>query len=226
MKKGFTLVEILVTVAVIAMLAGIVGVNINNARKQAGFTRAKDQIDQIASGAFLYYQDTGTWAPDISLTTGNPNATFYTPQYIDIRNVEPLTYLGTTYKWDWQNWGNYDASGYPNNRTFSFTQPFGNMCWESVDLYREYTPGSFELAMRKCIRDACTNQKYCSALGYCWNTAAGRDAGNTGSPDFMGYYWLASCNSGKGCSAVCEDCTHEGNTAISDKSGCGNKFRP
>ncbi len=226
MKKGFTLVEVLIVVAIISVLAGIVVFSASSIRNKAGFIRAKDQIDQIAAGAFLYYQDTGKWAQDISLMTGNPNADFYTSQYIDLKSIEPLTYLGSTYKWDWQSWGNYDTNnGSPNNRTFEYTQPFGNMCWESVDLYREYDPVNnfYELVMRKCVRDVCINQKYCNVQKSCWNTAAGRDSGIQDiAHGYVGYVQNSACDSSKGCSAICEPCSSEG----FGPGGCGNMFRP
>lgn len=184
-KNGFTLVEVLVSVAVIVALVSVIMISPMGARKQAGLNRAKADIDQIATGALLYYQNTGTWAPDT--TSAGQNATFYTSQYSPVNASDPSSYLGSNYNWDWQNW--------------DFPTRVGYQCWQSEDLYRGVSP-SFTLVMRKCLRDQCVNQKYCEPVApgaRCFNTAVDRDSGQNS----IGTY--ASNNF----SAVCEECTDE-----------------
>lgn len=193
---GFTLVEMLVGVAIVALLAAVTLVSVGKAREKGTMTRAKTEVDQIATGAYLYYQDTGTWAPDVPSTGGN--ALFYDQKYLNIPGMtatfwsnEPASYLGSGYFWDWQSWD------FPNKAGF--------MCWQSEDLYQG-TPGSGTLIMRKCVRDLCSNQKYCNQSGICFNTAADRD--NNINP--LGLY------SAIGASPVCESCTSQ--------TDCAKKF--
>jgi prepilin-type N-terminal cleavage/methylation domain-containing protein len=196
MRKGFTLTEILIVMAVIAILAAlIVRISVTTGINNAGTTRAKATIDQIAAGAVLYYQDTGTWAPDVLSSGGN--ASFYNKKYLNVVDSptwykdEPVSYLGKKYFWDWQNWT------FPNSPGFQ--------CWQSEDLYSG-TPGNGTLVMRKCVRDVCINQKYCNNNGFCFNSASDRD----NNKNTIGTYSTA------GVSAICEECF--------DKVSCSKKF--
>lgn len=182
-KRGFTLVEVLVSVAIIVALVAVIMVAPRDARQKAGLTRAKAEMNQIATGALLDYQTTGSWAPD-TLTLGD-DAAFYTPQYIDITGTSPSSYLGSEYKWDWQNWE------FPNSAGFQ--------CWQSVDLYRE-SGASKVLVMRKCIRNMCQNQKFCDgqASPICYDTATNRD-NNTPPTYALGTTY----------SPACEECGNE-----------------
>jgi prepilin-type N-terminal cleavage/methylation domain-containing protein len=68
MKKGFTLVEILVTVAIIGVLAAVVAVPLNYARKKGRDTKRKADVAQI--GRFLsascYLPDAGAGDYDLA----------------------------------------------------------------------------------------------------------------------------------------------------------------
>lgn len=221
MKKGFTVVEMLIVIAIISVLAGIAVFSASATRNKAALTRAKAELDQIATGALLYYQDTGTWADDPDPGTG-VDADFYDSKYIPITGTaEPLTFLGQGYTWDWQNWGDYvDSFGNPEP-VFASSQPFGFMCWQSVDLYREdssYFYGN-RLVMRNCLRDVCQNQKYCNPEGNCWNTVIDRDrdTDSDGATIATGSGWAGNYDTG-GFSAVCENCWSE--------KECAKKFLP
>lgn len=187
MKKGFTLVEVLVSVAIIVALVTVIMYAPTSARKKAAFTRASIEAEQIATGALLYYQTTGSWAPDV-LTLGE-DAAFYTPQYIDITGTSPSSYLGSGYKWDWQNWE------FPNSAGFQ--------CWQSVDLYRESGPNK-TLVMRDCIRNVCQKQKFCDgqASPICYDTATNRDNGTPPTYPLGNTY-----------SPACEECGDEAECA-------------
>jgi len=211
---GFTLVEVLVSVAIIVALVSVIMFAPRDARQKAALLRASAEADQIATGAFLYYQDTGNWPTDV----GNGlNADFYNIKYVPVTGTMVQDYLGADYYWDWQNWGKDDSG--PNGTVFSDQPADPFMCWQSVHLYRGTNP-SARLMARKCIRDVCFNQKYCNQNGDCWNTAANRDAGtvngvtNSGSTGFIEYYKTPNPE----LSAVCENCSTE--------AGCEEKFQP
>lgn len=56
-EKGFTLVELMVVVAIIALLAAIVIPNYVHARAQAAVSQSEANIKQIATSLELYYAD-------------------------------------------------------------------------------------------------------------------------------------------------------------------------
>lgn len=66
--KGFTLVEMLTVVAIIAILASIVVVNVNSARMRARDGRRISDIEAIAKAMemYLYREGGGTSYPDVS----------------------------------------------------------------------------------------------------------------------------------------------------------------
>lgn len=196
---GFTLIEVLVSVAIIVALVTVIIFFSREARQQAAFTRAKAEAEELATGAVLFFQEKGRWAAD---ATTIQNAEFYDPKYIDINYIEPSSYLGPNYTWDWQNWGNSAQTGpvFPS-------QPSGAECWQSIDLYHNSGVG-YNLALRKCIRDICSNQKYCDESGMCYATASDRDA----RVNPLGNYKTISA------SAVCEPCT--------DEASCARMFQP
>jgi len=185
-KKGFTLVEVLVVMAILMAIVAVVGISVSEPINKASITRALAEAEQLATGAILYYQTTETWAPDT--TAAGEDALFYTPQYISISASGPSSYLGSNYNWDWQSW--------------EFSNSAGFSCWQSIDLYRGVSP-SFTLVIRECVRSQCVTQKYCNQANNCWNTASARDAGITSGPDYIGNYITANV------SAICENCTNE-----------------
>lgn len=66
-KLGFTIIELLVVVAIIGLLSSIISFTLNNARTKARDTRRVSDLKQIKSGLDIYYQngsgypDTATW---------------------------------------------------------------------------------------------------------------------------------------------------------------------
>ncbi len=71
-KKGFTLVELLIVVAIIGILAGIAIPNFMGARTKAQVARAFSDMDAIAKAEQMYYMDhmsSGYGTAQASLTT-------------------------------------------------------------------------------------------------------------------------------------------------------------
>jgi len=81
-ERGFTLIELMIVVAIIAILAGILIPNFINARAQAQTAACESNLRQIATSLELYYADNQQY----------PNAPSFT-------NVTPslLTSNGVTY---------------------------------------------------------------------------------------------------------------------------------
>lgn len=64
-KNGFTLVEILVVVAIIAVLVGIVGGNFIGSRLRARDSERKNSISQVAKALELYVGDYNFYPPSV-----------------------------------------------------------------------------------------------------------------------------------------------------------------
>jgi general secretion pathway protein G len=60
-KKGFTLIEVVVVVAIIALLAGILTPLIFKYIDEANETRALGDCRNISTALLLFHKDTGTW---------------------------------------------------------------------------------------------------------------------------------------------------------------------
>lgn len=61
MKKGFTLVELLVVVAIIGLMAGIATVSVNSVRQKGRDARRVADIKQIQNALELHYSDAGQY---------------------------------------------------------------------------------------------------------------------------------------------------------------------
>lgn len=60
-QKGFTLVELLVSIAIVGILSGIVLVSLNSAREKAKIARAKSEIRSIYMAILMMEVDTEKW---------------------------------------------------------------------------------------------------------------------------------------------------------------------
>lgn len=72
-KLGFTIIELLVVVAIIGLLTSIISFTVNTSRTKARDTRRVTDLKQIKSGLDLYFQhgsgypDTPTWNAAVGL---------------------------------------------------------------------------------------------------------------------------------------------------------------
>ena len=73
-KKGFTLMELLVAIAIIGILSSIVLTSLSSSRERAKDARRISDIKQIQIALELYYDVNSTYPA--SIYTGNPLAAF------------------------------------------------------------------------------------------------------------------------------------------------------
>lgn len=96
-KKGFSLVELLIVIAILGYLSSIVLGSIHTAKEKTTFTRAKQDLKSVAQALELYAIDHGGYPDDVS--RGLPNGIeAYLPS-----DVWPLAaWPGSVF--DWDNW--------------------------------------------------------------------------------------------------------------------------
>jgi len=109
---GFTIIELMVVVAIIGILATLTTMNVVGAKQAANYTKIIADIDAISKSAKLYQEETKNWPDSSNLTTLPP---MLPPQ------LQASTYLGTWptppcvgYEYVWLNITS--ESGEPANR--------------------------------------------------------------------------------------------------------------
>lgn len=78
--RGFTLVELLITLIIIGILAGLLVVGIEQIRAKATATKIIADLRTLKTAMVLYQSDKGTWP---KVTTSNPNVWNLLKDYID-----------------------------------------------------------------------------------------------------------------------------------------------
>ncbi len=70
-KRGFTLVELLVVIAVVGILASLVSVGVSGALDKAKMTKAQNDVASIAAAWRAYYAEYNTWPVNNASVVGN-----------------------------------------------------------------------------------------------------------------------------------------------------------
>jgi len=102
-KKGFTLIEILVVIAIIGLLSTLAVVSLNNARSKSRDAKRVSDIKQVMTALELYYADNNGYPSGTSIDIGSSSAavclaTGSTPGWQTAANCTGTVYMGNVPK--------------------------------------------------------------------------------------------------------------------------------
>jgi general secretion pathway protein G len=94
--SGFTLIEVLLVVAILGILAAVVVVNVGGRREQAMISSTRASIANIAAAVDLYEVDTGRYPSGLQSLVSNDGAPNWNGPYI--RGGMPSDAWGTQFQ--------------------------------------------------------------------------------------------------------------------------------
>lgn len=77
--KGFTLMELMIVIAIIMILAGAIAVKIGSSTQSAKIAKATKECEEIATAVKAFYLDTGYWPTPIYYATGDDTGVLTSP---------------------------------------------------------------------------------------------------------------------------------------------------
>jgi general secretion pathway protein G len=154
-KAGFTLVELLLVIAIIGILASVISVNFVGIRQRARDSQRKSDIRQIQSAVELYRVDNGSYPVRTSTYRINSGST--------CPAVEAFIDSGTTYMskvpCDPSGSSGYNAGNYYYSSDASGTTYLMSSCLENANDGDSYTTAT---APSPSANGTCSSGKYYS----------------------------------------------------------------
>ena len=92
-NKGFTLIELMVVIAIIGVLSAVILPSLNEARMKSRDTRRISEIKQISTALELYYLDNNVYPPTQADSRNPPN--LLVPPYLPLVSALVPKYLPT-----------------------------------------------------------------------------------------------------------------------------------
>lgn len=129
-KKGFTLIELMIVIAIIAILAAILVPNFLKARAQGQLAACESNIKNLATALEMYATDnTGTYPTElVTLTSSNAGG-----GYMKTIPVCPSYRDASSY--------GYTMATMPDNFTMYCSGPSSHVSAGSINGYPQYAPG-------------------------------------------------------------------------------------
>lgn len=134
-QRGFTLLEMMVVVAIIAILAAILIPNFTHARAQAATSACMSNLKSIATAVELYYTDKQAYPPSGTINTAMVTGTGALAGYLGQVPVDPA------------------ASGSGSNYAYTTANTSG------VETYDIVCPGTHDPSTMKSFAASATDTK-------------------------------------------------------------------
>lgn len=112
MKKGFTLVELLVVVAIVGTLSTIIVNTVDRAREKGRYSRAVLEFRSIANALELYYLEYGNYPAETAVGEHPDGPQGGVGKYLAQENHDywPKGPWSIS-RYDWENWNDPDTPG-------------------------------------------------------------------------------------------------------------------
>jgi general secretion pathway protein G len=88
-RGGFTLIEVLLVVAILGILAGVVVVNFAGKQKKAMIDACRSSIQSICTAVDMYEVDTGRFPPSLNALVQNDGSANWNGPYIRSALTDP-----------------------------------------------------------------------------------------------------------------------------------------
>lgn len=161
-KRAFSLIEVLVVIAVIGILAAVVMASLNSARESARLAKAEQELRSIFNAAALYHNEHDAYPADVG--RGMPGGLEeYMPEGVWEDAPWPDTY------YDWDNWDDGEVIQISIKCATDETCTFTGVEWDNGP-----APDSCDATDQRgvfyCIRGECTiEQSSDDTCEYCTN---------------------------------------------------------